>query len=75
MCRTNLSAQGLSNVLCLRADYIDYQNRRPDYIGEFVENLINWKKVLCSLCTSHAEQVLGTCRTYHWVYLCGSSVH
>ncbi|CAL5220377.1 g2382 [Coccomyxa viridis] len=27
------------------AYYIDYQNRRPDYIGEFVENLINWKKV------------------------------
>ena len=29
------------------ADYIDFQNRRPDYIGEFVENLINWKKVIC----------------------------
>ena len=52
MCETN---QELSEVLCLCADYIDYQNRRPDYIGEFVENLINWKKVLCSLCTSHAE--------------------
>ncbi len=30
----------------LYTDYIDYQNRRPDYIGEFVETLINWKKVL-----------------------------
>ena len=33
----------LTPMMC--ADYIDYQNRRPDYIGEFVENLINWNKV------------------------------
>ncbi|GFE71650.1 superoxide dismutase [Chroococcus sp. FPU101] len=24
------------------AYYIDYQNRRPDYIGDFVSSLINW---------------------------------
>jgi len=24
------------------AYYLDYQNRRPDYLNVFVENLINW---------------------------------
>ena len=55
-------------MLCLCADYIDYQNRRPDYIGEFVENLINWKKVICSLCTVYVEQVLGTFLTSQCLY-------
>ena len=36
---------GAFSLAFLDADYIDYQNRRPDYIGEFVETLINWKKV------------------------------
>lgn len=25
------------------AYYIDYQNRRPDYLGVFLENLVNWE--------------------------------
>jgi Fe-Mn family superoxide dismutase len=25
------------------AYYIDYRNRRPDYVGAFLDNLINWK--------------------------------
>jgi Fe-Mn family superoxide dismutase len=24
------------------AYYLDYQNRRPDYLGIFIEHLINW---------------------------------
>ncbi len=27
------------------AYYLDYQNRRPDYITAFVEELIDWDKV------------------------------
>lgn len=27
------------------AYYLDYQNRRPDYITTFVEELIDWDKV------------------------------
>ena len=27
------------------AYYLDYQNRRPDYIKTFVNELINWDKV------------------------------
>ena len=27
------------------AYYLDYQNRRPDYLGAFVEHLINWEFV------------------------------
>ncbi len=25
--------------------YIDYRNRRPDYLKAFVENLVNWDHV------------------------------
>eukprot|EP00894_Picocystis_sp_ML_P000090 jgi/Pico_ML_1/50607/g1789.t1 len=27
------------------AYYLDFQNRRPDYIGTFVDKLVNWDKV------------------------------
>jgi len=27
------------------AYYLDYQNRRPDYLATFVEQLINWEFV------------------------------
>jgi superoxide dismutase, Fe-Mn family len=27
------------------AYYVDYQNRRPEFIGVFVNELINWDKV------------------------------
>ena len=25
--------------------YVDYRNRRPDYLRAFVDNLVNWEKV------------------------------
>ena len=25
--------------------YVDYRNRRPDYLKAFVDNLVNWEKV------------------------------
>jgi Fe-Mn family superoxide dismutase len=25
--------------------YIDYRNRRPDYLKAFIENLVNWEHV------------------------------
>ncbi|MFM7438827.1 MAG: superoxide dismutase [Snowella sp.] len=31
------------------AYYLDYQNRRPDYIGDFVTKLINWDFVAANL--------------------------
>ena len=25
--------------------YVDYRNRRPDYLKAFIDNLVNWEKV------------------------------
>ena len=25
--------------------YVDYKNKRPDYLKSFIENLVNWEKV------------------------------
>ena len=46
-------AHGAKAVLTIdvweHAYYIDYQNRRPDYISTFVEKLINWEFVNSNL--------------------------
>jgi len=32
--------------------YVDYKNRRPDYLKSFIENLVNWEKVTENLLKS-----------------------
>ena len=38
--------QGLQTLLTIdvweHAYYLDYQNRRADYVGSFLEHLVNW---------------------------------
>lgn len=37
------------------AYYLDYQNRRPDYINTFIEKLVNWEFVAANLSGSKAS--------------------
>jgi Fe-Mn family superoxide dismutase len=32
--------------------YVDYKNRRPDYLKSFIDNLVNWEKVTENLLKS-----------------------
>jgi len=45
----NPLVQGATPILCVdvweHSYYVDYRNRRPDYLKAFVENLINWETV------------------------------
>jgi Fe-Mn family superoxide dismutase len=49
----NLSASGLRPLLVVdvweHAYYLDYQNRRPDFLQTFLDHLINWDFVNANL--------------------------
>lgn len=38
------------------AYYLDYQNRRPDFVKAFVENLINWDFAAANFAKAHASR-------------------
>ena len=31
--------------MCIRDSYIDFRNKRPDYLSNFLDKLVNWEYV------------------------------